>query len=59
MGDLVVLRNLIRAVSARGQSVEADSIFRKVAFEIRPTSTPRWVAIDSYSNVLPHARPVQ
>ena len=59
MDDLVVLRNLIRAVSVRDPSVEADAIFRKVAFEIRPILTPRWVSIDSNSNVLSHVRQVQ
>ena len=32
MGDLVILRNLIRAVSLCGQCVEAGDIFHKVAF---------------------------
>ena len=52
MDDLVVLRNLIRAVSVRDQSVEADAIFRRVAFESQPTLTPRRVSTVFSSNVL-------
>ena len=33
MGDLVVPRKLVRSTSVRGQSVDSDSLFRKVALE--------------------------
>ena len=40
MGDIVVLRNLIRSASIRDQSFDADVLFRKVHFDSRPSWYP-------------------